>query len=142
MHVLEKLIAYGQSQYQSAAEKFATTQRLMLDPSTMMKQNLGVKGGDVAFPCGYQNKIDQSDAINLEAMKQMYQRALKAASNFGYQKESPEALVHGAVISAFLTIAQAMSDQGGAREGYSPASIGAPSQTVETNRSLLFLSHC
>ncbi|KAJ7011968.1 hypothetical protein NC653_002151 [Populus alba x Populus x berolinensis] len=42
-----------------------TTQRLMLDPSTMMKQSLGVKGGDVAFPCGYQNKTDQSDAINL-----------------------------------------------------------------------------
>ncbi|KAJ0007630.1 hypothetical protein Pint_28893 [Pistacia integerrima] len=47
-----------------------------------------------------------------EAMKQTYQRALKAATDFGYQKESPEALVHGAVISAFLTIAQAMTDQG------------------------------
>jgi hypothetical protein len=30
----------------------------------------------------------------------------------------------------------------GAREGCSPSSIGAPSQTVETNRSLLFVSHC
>ncbi|KAJ9190300.1 hypothetical protein P3X46_001518 [Hevea brasiliensis] len=47
-----------------------------------------------------------------EAMKQIYQRALKGASDFGYQKESPEALVHGAAISAFLTIAQAMTDQG------------------------------
>ncbi|XP_020223444.1 NADP-specific glutamate dehydrogenase isoform X1 [Cajanus cajan] len=47
-----------------------------------------------------------------EAMKQTYQRAMKAATDFGYQKESPEALVHGAVISAFLTIAQAMTDQG------------------------------
>ncbi|WJX92038.1 glutamate dehydrogenase (NADP(+)) [Trifolium repens] len=47
-----------------------------------------------------------------EAMKQTYQRAIKAATDFGYQKESPEALVHGAVISAFLTIAQAMTDQG------------------------------
>ncbi|XP_024035877.1 uncharacterized protein LOC102621047 isoform X2 [Citrus sinensis] len=47
-----------------------------------------------------------------EAMKQTYQRALKAATDFGYQKESPEALVHGAVISSFLTIAQAMTDQG------------------------------
>ncbi|KAJ0007626.1 hypothetical protein Pint_28888 [Pistacia integerrima] len=45
-------------------------------------------------------------------MKQTYQRALKAATDVGYQKESPEALVHGAVISAFLTIAQAMTDQG------------------------------
>ncbi|XP_061352708.1 uncharacterized protein LOC133297559 isoform X1 [Gastrolobium bilobum] len=47
-----------------------------------------------------------------EAMKQTYQRAIKAATDFGYEKESPEALVHGAVISAFLTIAQAMTDQG------------------------------
>ncbi|KAF7814173.1 NADP-specific glutamate dehydrogenase isoform X1 [Senna tora] len=47
-----------------------------------------------------------------EAMKQTYQRATKAATDFGYHKESPEALVHGAVISAFLTIAQAMTDQG------------------------------
>ncbi|KAK4790833.1 hypothetical protein SAY86_031246 [Trapa natans] len=47
-----------------------------------------------------------------EAMKQIYQRALKAATDFGYQKESPESLAHGAVISAFLTLAQAMTDQG------------------------------
>ncbi|KAK6911959.1 Glutamate/phenylalanine/leucine/valine dehydrogenase, dimerization domain, partial [Dillenia turbinata] len=47
-----------------------------------------------------------------EAMKQTYQRALKAAADFGYQKESPDALVHGAAISAFLTIAQGMTDQG------------------------------
>ncbi|THG15026.1 hypothetical protein TEA_013932 [Camellia sinensis var. sinensis] len=42
-----------------------------------------------------------------EAMKQTYQRTLKAATDFGYQKESPEALVHGAAISAFLTVANA-----------------------------------
>ncbi|KAF7848524.1 hypothetical protein BT93_L1877 [Corymbia citriodora subsp. variegata] len=47
-----------------------------------------------------------------EAMKQIYQRALKAATDFGYQKDNPEALVHGTVISAFLMIAQAMTDQG------------------------------
>ncbi|KAL0441442.1 UNVERIFIED_CONTAM: NADP-specific glutamate dehydrogenase [Sesamum radiatum] len=71
-----------------------------------------------------------------EAMKQTYQRALKAATDFGYQKESPDcyfsnqnsqrlltviyerkflmqwALVHGAAISAFLTIASGMADQG------------------------------
>ncbi|KAI3727304.1 hypothetical protein L1987_67117 [Smallanthus sonchifolius] len=47
-----------------------------------------------------------------EAMKQTYQRALKAAAEFGYQKESPEALIHGSVISAFLTIATSMSEQG------------------------------
>lgn len=28
--------------------------------------------------------------ISQEAMKQTYQRALKAATDFGYQKESPE----------------------------------------------------
>ncbi|CAH9052428.1 unnamed protein product [Cuscuta europaea] len=47
-----------------------------------------------------------------EAMKLTYERSLKAASDFGYQKESPEALVHGAAISAFLTIANGMTDQG------------------------------
>ncbi|CAM8904030.1 unnamed protein product [Rhodiola kirilowii] len=47
-----------------------------------------------------------------EALKQTYQRALKAAADFGYQKESPDALVHGATISAFLSIAQGMTDQG------------------------------
>ncbi|OMO70857.1 Glutamate/phenylalanine/leucine/valine dehydrogenase [Corchorus capsularis] len=47
-----------------------------------------------------------------EAMKQTFHRALKAANDFGYQKESPEALLHGSVISAFLAIAQAMTDQG------------------------------
>ncbi|XP_057455265.1 uncharacterized protein LOC130746600 isoform X2 [Lotus japonicus] len=46
------------------------------------------------------------------AMKQTYDRAIKASTDFGYPKESPEALAHGAVISAFLTIAQAMTDQG------------------------------
>ncbi|XP_022721492.1 NADP-specific glutamate dehydrogenase-like isoform X2 [Durio zibethinus] len=56
---------------------------------------------------------DSSLHINLqEAMKQTFHRALKAANDFGYQKESPEALLHGAVISAFLAIAQAMTDQG------------------------------
>ncbi|KAL6568224.1 hypothetical protein OROHE_003908 [Orobanche hederae] len=47
-----------------------------------------------------------------EAMKQTYQRALKTATDLGYLKESPETLVHGAAISAFLTIASSMADQG------------------------------
>ncbi|CAN8288266.1 unnamed protein product [Cochlearia groenlandica] len=47
-----------------------------------------------------------------EALKQTYEKALKAASDFGYQKESPEALLHGSTIAAFLNIAQAMTDQG------------------------------
>ncbi|MCL7043935.1 hypothetical protein MKW94_015114 [Papaver nudicaule] len=47
-----------------------------------------------------------------EAMKSTYQRTTKAATDFGYSKECPEALVHGATISAFLTLAQAMTEQG------------------------------
>ncbi|CAH8357632.1 unnamed protein product [Eruca vesicaria subsp. sativa] len=47
-----------------------------------------------------------------EALKQTYEKALKAANDFGYQKDSPEALLHGATIAAFLNIAQAMTDQG------------------------------
>ncbi|KAL5728864.1 glutamate dehydrogenase (NADP(+)) [Ranunculus cassubicifolius] len=47
-----------------------------------------------------------------DAMKQTYDKTIKAAADFGYAKESPEALVHGAAISAFLTLAQAMTDQG------------------------------
>ncbi|KAI3878680.1 hypothetical protein MKX03_005364, partial [Papaver bracteatum] len=47
-----------------------------------------------------------------EAMKSTYQRTAKAAADFGYSKECPEALVHGAAISAFLTLAQAMTEQG------------------------------
>ncbi|XP_048492654.1 uncharacterized protein LOC125493384 [Beta vulgaris subsp. vulgaris] len=47
-----------------------------------------------------------------DAMKQTYQRALKAATDFGYEKESPEVLVYGAAIAAFLTVAQGMTDQG------------------------------
>ncbi|KAJ6711472.1 putative proteinDP-SPECIFIC GLUTAMATE DEHYDROGENASE 1-RELATED [Salix purpurea] len=206
MHVLEKLIAYGALPITVSDSKgylvdedgfdymkisflrdIKAQQRSLRDYSKTYARSKYYDEAkpwsercDVAFPCGYQNEIDQSDAISLvnsgcrilvegsnmpctpeavdilkkanvliapaiaagaggvvagelelnhecnllnwspedfesklqEAMKQIYQRALKAASDFGYQKESPEALVHGAVISAFLTIAQAMSDQG------------------------------
>ncbi|KAL3610738.1 hypothetical protein D5086_001758 [Populus alba] len=129
----------------------------MLDPSTMMKQSLGVKGGDVAFPCGYQNKTDQSDAINLvnsgcrilvqgfhdvvytpqihelrtrlvtleilQTTKGQDDAMHEIILSLHHQRSiifltcllnlcSSQALVHGAVFSAFLTIAQAMSDQG------------------------------
>ncbi|KAJ6812822.1 NADP-specific glutamate dehydrogenase [Iris pallida] len=47
-----------------------------------------------------------------ETMKQTYERSLKAASDYGFMKENPEALVHGGNICAFLNLAQAMSDQG------------------------------
>ncbi|KAL9309364.1 putative glutamate dehydrogenase (NADP(+)) [Arabidopsis thaliana] len=48
-----------------------------------------------------------------EALKQTYEKALKAANDFGYQKKVlSKALLHGATIAAFLNIAQAMTDQG------------------------------
>ncbi|KAJ4797168.1 NADP-specific glutamate dehydrogenase [Rhynchospora pubera] len=53
----------------------------------------------------FENKIH-------DTMKQTYERSIKAACEYGMLKESPEALVHGANISAFLNLAQAMIDQG------------------------------
>uniref|UniRef100_A0A1D1Z0S3 glutamate dehydrogenase (NADP(+)) n=1 Tax=Anthurium amnicola TaxID=1678845 RepID=A0A1D1Z0S3_9ARAE len=47
-----------------------------------------------------------------EIMKQTYERCLKAASDYGFLKDNPEALVHGGNICAFLNLAQAMNDQG------------------------------
>ncbi|CAN6456998.1 unnamed protein product [Victoria cruziana] len=47
-----------------------------------------------------------------ESMKQIYQKSVKAASDYGFMKENPEALVHGGNISAFLNLAQAMIEQG------------------------------
>ncbi|GAY38606.1 hypothetical protein CUMW_037950, partial [Citrus unshiu] len=172
MHVLEKLIAYGAIPVSVSdakgylvdedgfdymkisflrdikSQQRKTTQRHTLGLSTMMKQNLGMKGSNM--PCTPEavdvlkkanvliapamaagaggvvaGELELNQECNMvhwspedfesklqEAMKQTYQRALKAATDFGYQKESPEALVHGAVISSFLTIAQAMTDQG------------------------------
>ncbi|KAM0873635.1 hypothetical protein ACQ4PT_037929 [Festuca glaucescens] len=53
----------------------------------------------------FENKIQ-------DAVKQTYDRSMKAAQDYGIMKENPESLVHGANISAFLNIAQAMTDQG------------------------------
>ncbi|KAK9665945.1 hypothetical protein RND81_14G148000 [Saponaria officinalis] len=47
-----------------------------------------------------------------DAMKQTYQKTLKGAMDFGFEKERPDALVYGAAISAFLTLMQGMSSQG------------------------------
>lgn len=47
-----------------------------------------------------------------DSMKQTYERSLKHANDYGFLKESPEALVHGGNICAFLNLAQAMTDQG------------------------------
>ncbi|KAK3161044.1 hypothetical protein QOZ80_1BG0070910 [Eleusine coracana subsp. coracana] len=53
----------------------------------------------------FENKIQ-------DAIKQTYERSIKAAQDYGVMKENPEYLVHGANICAFLNIAQAMTDQG------------------------------
>ncbi|KAF3324591.1 NADP-specific glutamate dehydrogenase-like isoform X2 [Carex littledalei] len=53
----------------------------------------------------FENKIH-------DTMKQTYERSIKAACEYGILKDNPEALVHGANISAFLNLAQAMIDQG------------------------------
>ncbi|CAL9173240.1 unnamed protein product [Musa hybrid cultivar] len=47
-----------------------------------------------------------------EMMKQIHEKSLKAASEYGCMKDSPEALVHGGNICAFLNLAHAMIDQG------------------------------
>lgn len=47
-----------------------------------------------------------------ESMKQIYQKSIKAATDYGYLKDSPECLVHGGNIASFLIIAQAMIEQG------------------------------
>ncbi|XP_039121749.1 NADP-specific glutamate dehydrogenase isoform X2 [Dioscorea cayenensis subsp. rotundata] len=47
-----------------------------------------------------------------DSMKQTYERSLKHANDYGFLKDSPEALVHGGNICAFLNLAQAMTDQG------------------------------
>ncbi|XP_010320812.1 uncharacterized protein [Solanum lycopersicum] len=73
----------------------------------------GVVAGELELKeCNLNWSPEDFESKLQEAMKQTYQRALKAAADFGYQKESPEALVHGAVISAFITIANGMVDQG------------------------------
>ncbi|KAH9608841.1 hypothetical protein KSS87_004219 [Heliosperma pusillum] len=45
-----------------------------------------------------------------DAMKQIYQKTLKGAMDFGYEKERPDALVYGAAISAFLSLSQEVMD--------------------------------
>ncbi|CAL9114581.1 unnamed protein product [Musa acuminata var. zebrina] len=47
-----------------------------------------------------------------EMMKQIHEKSLKAASEYGCMKDSPETLVHGGNICAFLNLAHALIDQG------------------------------
>ncbi|KAL3528650.1 hypothetical protein ACH5RR_007972 [Cinchona calisaya] len=73
----------------------------------------GVVAGELELKeCNLNWSTEEFESKLQEAMKQTYQRVLKAATDFGYQKESPEALAHGAIISAFLTIANSMAEQG------------------------------
>lgn len=73
----------------------------------------GVVAGELELKeCNLNWSPEDFESKLQEAMKQTYQRTLKSATDFGYQKESPESLVHGAAISAFLTIASSMADQG------------------------------
>ncbi|WMV10648.1 hypothetical protein MTR67_004033 [Solanum verrucosum] len=86
---------------------------LALDLPTWARYSAKVVAGELELKeCNLNWSPEDFESKLQEAMKQTYQRALKAATDFGYQKESPEALVHGAVISAFLTIASGMVDQG------------------------------
>ncbi|KAG6528528.1 hypothetical protein ZIOFF_010703 [Zingiber officinale] len=59
-----------------------------------------------------QGSSEGFDAKLQETMKQMYERSVKAASEYNYLKDNPEGLVHGGNICAFLNIAHAMIDQG------------------------------
>ncbi|EPS57965.1 hypothetical protein M569_16853, partial [Genlisea aurea] len=73
----------------------------------------GVVAGELELKeCNLNWSPDDFETKLQDAMKQTYQRILKAATDFGYSKESPEILVHGAAIAAFLTIASSMADQG------------------------------
>ncbi|XP_042457435.1 NADP-specific glutamate dehydrogenase-like isoform X1 [Zingiber officinale] len=61
---------------------------------------------------GFDAKLQVFEAKLQETMKQMYERSVKAASEYNYLKDNPEGLVHGGNICAFLNIAHAMIDQG------------------------------
>ncbi|KAJ6794685.1 NADP-specific glutamate dehydrogenase [Iris pallida] len=75
----------------------------------------GVAAGEIELNQEYnfmQWSAEDFETKLQETMKQTYERSLKAASDYGFLKENPEALVHGGNICAFLNLAQAMSDQG------------------------------
>ncbi|XP_042461582.1 NADP-specific glutamate dehydrogenase-like isoform X1 [Zingiber officinale] len=61
---------------------------------------------------GFEAKLQVFEAKLQETMKYMYERSVKAAGEYNYLKDNPEALVHGGNICAFLDIAHAMIDQG------------------------------
>ncbi|BBN12912.1 glutamate dehydrogenase (NADP+) [Marchantia polymorpha subsp. ruderalis] len=55
---------------------------------------------------------DEIDSKLQEVMKEIYLKCKKAANEFGIGLGSPESLVHGANIAAFLRVARAMLEQG------------------------------
>ncbi|XP_028082228.1 NADP-specific glutamate dehydrogenase-like isoform X3 [Camellia sinensis] len=117
MHVIEKLLAFGAIPITVSGSNMPCTPEavdvlrkadVLIAPAIAAGAG-GVAAGELELinwsPEEFESKLQ-------EAVKQTYQRTLKAGTDFGYQKESPEALVHGATISAFLAIANGMSDQG------------------------------
>lgn len=73
----------------------------------------GVAAGELELKeCNFNSTPDDIESKLQETIKQTYEKTLKASTDFGYQKDSPEALVHGAFIASFLTIAQSMVEQG------------------------------
>ncbi|KAK8970132.1 hypothetical protein KSP40_PGU006307 [Platanthera guangdongensis] len=75
----------------------------------------GVAGGEHELNHEYNSmqwSAEYFESKLQDMMKQTYERSLKASSDYGILKDCPEALVHGGNISAFLTLAQAMNDQG------------------------------
>ncbi|KAG9146819.1 hypothetical protein Leryth_005145 [Lithospermum erythrorhizon] len=73
----------------------------------------GVAAGELELKeCNFNSTPDDIESKLQETIKHTYEKTLKASTDYGYPKESPEALVHGASIASFLTIAQSMVEQG------------------------------
>ncbi|CAM6095051.1 unnamed protein product [Calypogeia fissa] len=66
----------------------------------------------VQHPGRIQWSADEIDNKLQEVMKDIYLKCKKAANEYGIGLGSPEALVHGANIGAFLRVARAMLEQG------------------------------
>lgn len=75
----------------------------------------GVAGGEHELNHEYNSmqwSAEYFESKLQDMLKQTYERSLKASNDYGILKDSPEALVHGGNICAFLNLAQAMNDQG------------------------------
>ncbi|URD92296.1 Glu/Leu/Phe/Val dehydrogenase, dimerization domain [Musa troglodytarum] len=86
-----------------------------VEKNPRLQMHLTVAVGELEL--GHECNLMQWSAEDFEAklqemMKQIHEKSLKAASEYGCMKDSPEALVHGGNICAFLNLAQSMIDQG------------------------------